>query len=325
MLPIRSTAALAAAAALALCASASPATAADVKSRLQENWRAEIVNVPAPASGCFQAEFPSKIWARTACVKAPLTPYIPRRILNAAGGRTVGNGHDFAAVAHGPITSATGSFPVVSGVVTETGGLGANDYSLQLNSNFFTSSVCRGSSTPANCLGWEQFVYASGYTASFIQYWLINYGNTCPTTPYNDWNQFQGSCYRNSRGVAVPLQPATQLAQIKIKGTANSQNDTFVTTIGTKAYSTGGNDNVVALATGWAANEFNVVGDGGGSGATFNTGTSITVQIKQTDGTTLAPTCTADSGTTGETNNLNLGICAARGGTVPLIRFTQHN
>jgi hypothetical protein len=219
---------------------ACPATAADVQSRLRETWRAAIAATPLPAEGCFTAEYPSRTWRQVACAKAPLKPYIPRTGARAAGGQTVGNGNDYAAVAHGTVTTATGSFPVVKGLKTETGGGQANVYSLQLNSNFFfNGAACKSSSDPANCLSWEQFVYSSSSRASFIQYWLINYGNTCPTKPYNDWNSYQGSCYRNSNAVSVPQEPATSLSTIKLTGRANTTRDTFVTTIGTKAYSLG--------------------------------------------------------------------------------------
>ncbi len=308
--------------ALAAAAHAAPA---NVQSRLQENWRADIANTPVPAEGCFKAEFPSKTWQAVSCVKAPRVPYIPRHATRVAGGQTVGDGDDYAAAAHGRITSATGSFHNITGLKSETDS-GANIYSLQLNSNFISGgAACKTSSDPANCFSWEQFVYSSSSQASFIQYWLINYGDKCPTTPYNDWNNYQGSCYRNSNAVSVPQEPIKALGTITIKGVANTSTDSFVTTVGTKAYSTGGKDNVVFLASGWAANEFNVVGDGNGSGATFNAGTSITVHLAQQDGTTTAPTCESMAGTTGETNNLTLGACKTAGGHLPYISFIEKN
>jgi hypothetical protein len=322
---IKFSVAYAAATMLVLAAATAPASAApagttpNVQSRLQEAWRTQIAATPVPGAGCFAAEYPSHTWLKVACAKAPLRPYIPRTGARAAGTQTVGNGADYAAVAHGTITSATGSFPTVTGLTSETDGGQKNVYSLQLNSNFFTSAACKGS----GCQGWEQFVYSSSSEASFIQYWLINYGNTCPTTPYNDWNQYQGSCYRNSTAVTIPQEPATALATIKLAGTASKSTDTFVTTVGTKAYSISANDNVVDLASGWAANEFNVVGDGGGSEAVFNKGTSITVELAQKDGTTKAPTCTANDGTTGETNNLTLGTCTATAGSTGYITFKE--
>lgn len=320
MQPVRVIAARVAAGFLALCAAAAPAAAADVQSRLHEAWQDQIAKTPVPQEGCFKAEYPSKVWVKVQCVAAPLTPYVPRRGLGAA---TVGNGNDYAAVAHGPITSAVGSFPFVTGVKTENDQGFANTYSLQLNSNFFSTTVCNGATNPSNCLGWQQFVYSSSSLASFIQYWLINYGNTCPP---GGWMSYAGSCYRNSNAVGVPQEAITQLAHLKISGTAVAGGtDSFVTTTATKAYSTGGADSVVNLAAGWRANEFNVVGDGGGSEAVFNTGSSITVQISQKDGTKLKPVCTANDGTTGETNNLNLGACSGVGGSAPYIRFVEKN
>jgi hypothetical protein len=47
--------------------------------------------------------------------------------------------------------------------------------------------------------------------------------------------------------------------------------------------------------------------------------------VQVNDGSTNAPTCLANAGTTGETNNLNLGPCTATGGTAPYIQFTESN
>ena len=77
------------------------------------------------------------------------------------------------------------------------------------------------------------------------------------------------------------------------------------------------------LADGWKGSEFNVIGDGGGSQANFNVGTALTVEIDLTDGTTGAPVCQANDGTTGETNNLNLKRCTASGGGVPSVVFKE--
>ena len=91
------------------------------------------------------------------------------------------------------------------------------------------------------------------------------------------------------------------------------------------AYSTTGSDSVVDLATAWTESEFNIIGDGDGSEADFNAGSSITVKVAVTNGTKNAPICAADSGTTGETNNLNLGACTSTGGASPYIEFTESN
>ncbi len=79
--------------------------------------------------------------------------------------------------------------------------------------------------------------------------------------------------------------------------------DTLVSTNGSEAYTTSGADTVADLATAWTASEFNIIGDGGGSAAVFNKGSSVTVKVAVTNGTTSASACVANDGTTGETAN----------------------
>ncbi len=305
-----------------LCSTAAAANAAPPAPKpdaaAREAWRAAIAHTPVPEEGCFAAAYPDTGWKKVECKTAPTRPYLPR---HAGHSYTVGNGNDYSAVVSGIISSATGSFPTVTGVTHETGyGGAANTYSLQLNSQFFTSAACNGSSDPSNCLGWQQFVYSNSGTA-FMQYWLINYGNSCPS---GGWMEYEGSCYRNSNAVSVPTQVITQLKYLKITGTAVSGgNDTMVTTTESSAYSTTGKDTVVYLAHSWNAAEFNIVGDGGGSAAKFNKGASVTVEIALKDGSTAKPTCEGEDGTTGETNNLTLGSCTAVSASTPYVKFVE--
>ncbi|MFC6839377.1 hypothetical protein [Xanthomonas theicola] len=67
------------------------------------------------------------------------------------------------------------------------------------------------------------------------------------------------------------------------------------------------------------------MGNAAGSRANFNCGSSVTVKLAVRNGSTAAPTCAANAGTTGETNNLNLGSCTAAGGSMPSITFTEAN
>ena len=292
----------------------------DAEARNQEAWREAIVRTAVPAEGCFQASYPSLAWSKVECTIAPNVPYMPRK---GAKGQTVGNGDDYAAeVTSGVISETIGTFPTVTGVTKETGLLGANDYSLQLNSNFMNTAACDGASDPSECLDWEQFVYSSGYREAFMQYWLINYNNRCPS----GWFTYSNDCYTNSSAVGAPKEAIKTLDTLKLSGTAvNGGSDTLVFTVGTKAYSTTGLDSVVDLATAWTESEFNIVGDGDGSAADFNKGSSVTVKVAVTNGTENVPTCAADAGTTGETNNLNLGSCSGTGGTSPYIQFTESN
>jgi hypothetical protein len=290
------------------------------EARNQEIWREAIAQTEVPAEGCFQASYPSLTWNKVECAVAPNIPYTPRRGLMS---QTVGNGDDYAAeVTSGLITKTVGSFAKVKGVKTETGLLGANDYSIQLNSNFMNTATCKGASNPAKCLDWEQFVYSSGYNVAFMQYWLINWNKTCPS----GWFSYSNDCYTNSNGVTVAEEAITKLKTLKLSGSAkNGGIDTLVFTVGKVAYSTTGSDSVVDLATAWTESEFNIIGDGNGSEANFNSGSSVTVKVAVSNATKNAPTCAANSGTTGETNNLNLGSCSGTGGSSPYIEFVESN
>jgi hypothetical protein len=307
---------LAGCAGIPAAAYAADGPSADAQARAA--WGAAIAQTPRPQEGCFKASYPSTDWRAVACKVAPTRPYLPR---NGHGGFTVGDGNDYLAVAPSLVSSAKGAFPVVTGVKKEVGyGNTVNTYSIQLNSEFFTSPVCKGAATPSSCLGWQQFVYSNSGVA-FMQYWLINYGSSCPP---GGWMAYSGDCYRNSAGVSVPTQVITQLGSLVLTGSAVKGGiDTFVMTTAADAYSTTGKDSVVDLAGAWKAAEFNVVGDGGGSAARFNKGASLTVSIAFKDGNATAPACRSDQGTTGETNNLTLGACSVAGGTSPAMSFTE--
>ena len=293
----------------------------DAEARAQESWREAMARTEVPAEGCFHSSYPSMTWNKVDCIVAPDVPYVPR------SGRvreTVGNGHDYAAqVTSGLITRSVGSFPKVTGVTSESGALGANDYSLQLNSNFMNTPACDGALVPANCLDWEQFVYASGFGEAFMQYWLISWDTTCPSGWISDG---VGDCYKNSAAAFVPQEPITSLKTLKLSGSAKAGGkDTLVFTVGTQAFSTTGKDSVVDLATAWVESEFNIIGDGNGSAARFNTGSSVTVKVAVANGTTNTPVCASNAGTTGETNNLNLGSCTGTSATTPYIKFVESN
>lgn len=305
----------------ALLSTVAAQAAEDTEALAQEAWRQAMTQTEVPEAGCFHASYPSTEWSKVDCVTAPDVQFRPRD--EKLRSETVGNGKDYAAeVTSGLISKTIGSFPATKGVKTESGVYGANSYSLQLNSNFMNTQTCNGAANPAQCLDWLQFVYASDFTEAFMQYWLINWNTTCPA----GWNSYQSDCYTNSNAVSVPQEAITALKTIKLTGSAKSGGlDTLVMTVGKHAYSVTGSDSVVYLSTAWTESEFNIFGDGGGSAADFNSGSTVTVKVAVTNGTKNAPKCAANSGTTGETNNLNLGACTGTGGTAPYIKFTESN
>lgn len=297
----------------------------------QDDWVAQMTQLAMPAKGCFTASFPKLKWSEATCETPPDLPYPP-----AHGKRNplvVGSGTDYVATVGGIMNSATGSFPVTTGITSESGLAGgtgsavANTYSLQLNSDFFTTSICAGH---ASCFGWQQFVYSSSNQKIFIQYWLIKYNATCPAS----WKAFMFPppstdtyCYRNGPNAAtVAKQPITSLGSLTLTGNATS-GGTDAIIMGTPGgtLSAANQDSILNLAAAWKSAEFTLVGDCCGSEATFNAGATLGVRIVVHDGTTNAPSCSI-AGTTGETNNLTLvGTSVLGVGASPSMQNTQSN
>jgi hypothetical protein len=300
-------------------------------------WRAAMLQNPASNEGCYRAEYPSLVWESVACqLGAPRVRPVPPTS-QGGGGDVTGNGHDYALGATGLITAAQGQFPTATNVKSEKGVgvplfggggiLGPNEYTLQLNTNDnATTSVCAGH---ASCRVWQQFIYApdffsKGKAGVFIQYWLLNWGTgKCPS----GWLDAGTSCFKNSPGVTAPDLPITDIGNMALEGQAAAGGNDVVTFFnGAKAYTVTTKDSVLRLGSVWTQAEFNVVGNAGGSRAVFNKGVKLEVLIRVVDGSASAPHCLVNAGTTGETNNLNLGACAA--GIVtsnPAIEFLESN
>jgi hypothetical protein len=279
-------------------------------------WRRSMANTPRTKKGCFEATYPNTGWKEVPCTIAPNRRYSPTLRVGGAGG-------DFSGSVQGLLTSADGSFDNVT-VKSEKDG-GPNLYSLQLNSNGISPSPMCKTSTNSACRGWEQFIYTSREGTGFIQYWLIDYVDSSTSCPQG-WNsdRKKPDCFMNSAAVNVGIEPVTNLANLSVTGTAGATFDTVTVTVGTKAYSMVG-DVVLGLAGAWNFAEFGVFGDGDGTEAKFNPGTTIGVNLAVDNGTTDAPACVSKT-TTGESNNLDaVRPCCTTGGTSPAISFVMTN
>ena len=309
--------------------------AIDTEAAAHENWRAFMAQNPALEEGCYRASYPSIVWEQVECIQ--MHPRVHPAFHKPLAEEVVGNGHDYVAQASGLISATHGTFPTVKDVTSEKsvgvaafgggGILGPNEYSLQINTNFTgTTAAC---ADHLGCTVWQQFLFATdavaqGEAGVFIEYWLIGWGfSACPAGWFSDG---AGDCVINSNLTAAPDAKATSLGSLSLAGTAvKGGNDTVTFNNGTTAYSLTAKDSVVDISEVWKQSEFNIVGDAGGSRADFDKGASVTVKIALTDGSTSAPACVANAGTTGETNNLNLGACSTAGGTSPSIQFTESN
>ncbi len=289
-------------------------------------WRRAMAGAARPKKGCFTATYPDKTWHEAKCGTPPNRPYKPRGGLRP---QQVGNGVDFSAQVTGNTSQAEGSFDSVTTTGENDGGT-ANSFSLQLNTNFFSTATCAGASVPANCLGWEQFIYASDFNAVFIQYWMINFVNPCPA----GWNTFGGDCWKNSTNSATPpAQTIGALGQMvvdgAVAGVGGNPDDAVTFTVGGVGFSASGDNVFPDLTNGWNISEFNVVGDGGGSDATFNPASTITVRTAVNSGMGAVPPTCDSVGFTGETNNLTLVtapvLTQANDVNWPSIVFTETN
>lgn len=288
--------------------------------RQREIWRMAMVKTARPKKGCFTATYPKVQWREVQCVTPPPIPFGPKKGVRPF---TVGNGTDFSAQVTGNTSAAEGTFENVIGVTNETGGGTANKYSLQLNTNFFSTTTCGGAANPATCQGWEQFIYSSITLGEvFIQYWLIGFNNPCPP----GWTTFGGNCFINSAtAIAVPVQPITSLSQMTLDGDVTDQ---VTLTVGGSMFTAPGDNHFPDLTNGWRVSEFNIFGDAAGTpSADFNAGSTMDVRTRVNSGMGATPPTCDGVGFTGETNNLTLVSAPAAINDVnwPSIVFTQSN
>ncbi len=273
----------------------------------RETWRVKMVHTARPkANACFQSAYPDTQWHEVACAKPPKHYFGPKHGPVTA---TVGSGDDFVAQPTSPISLAEGSFDSVAGVTSESttgatagqGVNGANMFTLQLNSNFFTTSVCNG--LASGCKGFAQFVYDSSANQGYVQYWLIGAGAHCP----NGWTPVDGFCVQNApSGVNGPTGGVTiaDLGEMKITG-AGASGGMLTLYVGGFMQSVPGGNVIPDLASNWGDAEFNVFGDGGSGQAVFNSGSTLVVRTQVETTMNIAPDCVIN-GWTAETNNLTL-------------------
>ena len=196
---------------LGLLSSIAPAASATANTkpeiaRTQAAWTQSLLRLPRPKTGCYTSSFPRVEWKPVTCGVPPRHPAIP--LHGHSKPFTVGNGgsNDFAGRPTPTIVAVEGTFPSPSPGLTESGPIAnsgpaiADTYTLQVNTNNFTSAACAGSPNP-NCKGWEQFVYENNPSVHwvYVQYWLIMCNANCPAGgwtqfPYNGGPRPRGYC-----------------------------------------------------------------------------------------------------------------------------------
>lgn len=300
-----------------------------------EAWRRSMTRVPTKGAKCRKAVYPSHAWQEIPCEPAKKHPLPTRGAI--APSLVGGTSGDFQAKSANTILSAQGLFAHGSGITDVTSVATSatsptdpcstsplpNEYSIQLNSNTFSTSAC----TTSGCVGWQQFVFDNSRSGSsvYMQYWLIGYGPNCP----QPWWQSGNDCYRNSDEAGGPFQDVSKLAEFRLYATAADPNaggrDSFYVHLPTgEMIGTTGDANVLGLKAGWNSVEFNVFGNACSRQANFNAGVNLLAVLNYLDNTSQLPTCAGGS-TTAEMNSLTLvRPCCTLGGP-PGIMFTESN
>lgn len=283
------------------------------QSRLE--WRKSMTEMALPKDGCFTATHPNSAWEELPCAipssSDPGVPYV--------GGGPFGT--DFVVQPTDTIYWAEGSFPVVSGLISEQGTGGTQDsYSLQLNSNKFTTSAafCPG------CDAWQQFVYGSDGQL-VVQYWLFS-RPSCPT----GWNRNGSNCWINGAKLLLPALPIKDLPNMSLLGLATFSDVAYLT-IGNNTIYAVSSSSMLGLSSKWTNAEFNVYGNGDGATAFFNpglpAGLTMVVQtlINTVSHSAAIPICPERQAITAEANSLSLvhDSCCPFSGRPPGIQFTQ--
>jgi hypothetical protein len=316
-----------------------------------EEWAKTMHHTPAPKAGCFHASYPNTQWQEVKC--APPNGWrsrLPRnrKIEKGGHGEVFGPGlippnSDIVVQAPSGLlfSNVVGSFPAVN-VATETdsGGIspGANEYSLQLNTNDTYSSACGSYS---KCVAWVQYVMATNTPVSlasctsiscpltnetqvFIEYWLLNYGvdpgngsNICPSGFTDNGPNYLGlsgdDCVQNGPATTIynGQIPITDLADLKLSGSATSNgNDEATVTYKGQGYKATVPDSYTDIASVWNEAEFNVVGNAGGSEAQFNPG----ITCETSSGTNCA-VVVVKSAVTYTPASTSVPTCLLSGGT----------
>jgi hypothetical protein len=257
----------------------------------------------------------------------------------------VGYGTDWVAQSPTLISTATGSFPVVTGLTTETDECVAQStsncevqdigngqkgyYSLQINSNN-NFPVDSPYSNNAEVTGWEQFIYTGNPSgaSTWIEYWLFNYNTVnCPSSSTgccdkipvppngNSWFASDGDCVNNppTESSSVPYVPPASLSGLTLQAVANvlSDSGTYVDEalvyVSGILYDFSYPANILNLYQSWYDSEFNVFGYTDGSRAEFNSGTTITVSdiLEGQSGNVITGTACSPSPNAGTTGETN--------------------
>jgi len=292
-------------------------------------WRQQVLAFPASTFECGQVTYPNTIWQHATCGPPINATYNVGYLTTDWTGELPSSG-TYVGTAEGFFTSATG-------ITNETDGgtVRDNNYSMQVNTNYFSTTM-NGSITT----GWEQFIFANGAgfshtdSALLISYGLIGWysahSDSCPTSnsqylvdkyPYT-WKNVGDSCYNATypTGQIPQVNPSNSypFSDLLVQGVAGSSGDT-ATVCSNSCYLNKAPISVLGLySSKWTDVEWNVFGNGYlHPTASFNSGTSLSIMVDLWDGSgnSIAYPVCYNTSWTAESNSLTLSTgCATYGG-----------
>jgi hypothetical protein len=119
----------------------------------------------------------------------------------------------------------------------------------------------------------------------------------------------------------------SDFGSLRLNAKIQNGNDIVTVSDASGTLGSASNASIANLGSGWTGVEYIPAGDCCNTEAFFftsSTPTTVKVRVAVVNGTTNAPNCAATfTGTTAESNNLNLGDCTPVGGATPAIVFSE--
>src|SRR5271157_87712 len=278
-------------------------------------------DVPLPAShGCFTMAYPNSSWQQISCGSLPPGGLPPMTI---GGPLTVGGSSgDERDTGTNVISAVTGSFTSEKGYQAEQDSAldcfpfpGYDWYSLQLNTNYFTSVA------PYSWWdSWVQFGLQNegciSYNTSYLSAseWLIGYVPSHQSCPSGFTLTSGSNCLSRSYTTLPHYFDPAYLTKYTLKRSVSASYLTARVCDNNvpQCWANNYQYDYLGLASYWKQTEFNILGFGTGSQAVFSMGSGDSIGLMMTD-SGGSRSCGPLVNWTAETNNLNLGTCS--GGT----------
>ena len=318
-----------------------PVALGDTSTDTASAWRSTITSTFVPSEGCFEVRAPDTVWKKVTCPSTTITNPIgvPPSLASVSSLQPASESSSIMSVGGGTTGTVVGvlyptdnlyhvytSFLLqgywsasLQGSAFSSGAFNPGEFSLQMNTNTFSTNACNDSTNP-DCAGWQQFVYSSGLNAVYIEYWILHHGAPCPAGSggTDQWRLYGDNCWKNSSIVYPPVTP--MFTSLGMWNTEYYNLDCIYLTYqensdpATAATAGMCTPTVLGLGKQWKFAEYNVFGVNDSATAVFNMGSGLVVGMTPislgADQSVRPVMCEPGHSITAEWNNLSLvGDC----------------